>query len=434
MPEPERLLSQFKAFVGELGVALDADVNVELWNGDVVPLCRQPSSELAIRICDPGVVASLLRSPRMMTVVALFASGRLRIVNGTLLDFEPRRQDIEAKVRAGAWRRIDTWRALKALASFLTLPGGAKAGDHAFEEGGGRRDDKALVQFHYDISNEFCALFLDPLMVYSCAYFPDWDASLEDAQTFKLDMICRKLRLAPGEKLLDIGCGWGGLIIHAARRYGVTAHGATLSASQFAFAQARIAALGLQDRVTVTLADFRSLDGVFDKIASVGMYEHIGAKNLDGYFAKVASLLRTRGLFLHHAIVRRARPERRYARQVTTRAMTKYIFPGGYLDHLGGSIAHLEMNEFDVHDVEGLREHYAFTCRKWTERLYARRDEASAMIGEVRTHLWLLYLARSAIAFDRGAAAVFQTLASKRAPGASGLPPTRADLHLPERG
>ena len=434
MPAPENDLLKFKVFLHHVGSLLETDISVELWDGNMVPLCGQPTSNLAVRIADPGVIASLLRSPRTLTVASLLASGRLRIVNGTLLELEPRRQEIENKVRVGALRKIDKWLALKALLPFLMLPGKAPIKDQAFQgkskntaEKG--RDDKAFVQFHYDLSNDFYALFLDPLMIYSCAYFPRWDATLEEAQRAKLDIICRKLRLQPGERFLDIGCGWGGLITHAAQHYGVMAHGTTLSQAQFEFAKARIAALKLEERVTVELADFRTLAGTYDKIASIEMYEHIGAANLEGYFAKVASLLRVRGLFLQQASVRRARRDDAYLKHPWQVAFTKYIFPGGYLDHIGNTIDNLEKHEFDVHDVENWREHFSLTLRKWTARLYGRRHEAEALIGEARTHLWLLYLARSAIGFDRGAMAVIQILASKRVWGASGLPPTRADLY-----
>jgi cyclopropane-fatty-acyl-phospholipid synthase len=266
-------------------------------------------------------------------------------------------------------------------------------------------------------------------MVYSCAYFPDWNASLEDAQRAKLDMTCRRLRLKPGDRFLDIGCGWGALVCHAAKTYGVTAHGVTLSQAQFDFAQNLVAREGLTDRVTIELKDFREVTGEYDKIASIGMFEHVGVENHDGYFAKMNSLLRVRGLLLNHSIARRSRPGGSKKHPPMYAAMQKYIFPGGELDHIGGSLAHLENNDFDIHDVEGWREHYAMTLRHWTARLYARRAEAFRMIGEAKTHAWLLYLARCAIGFDRGAMAIFQTLASKRNVGASGLPPTRRDLY-----
>ena len=286
-------MQKFEKFLHHLADLLDVDLSVELWSGEVIPLCRRPTSDLALRIADPGVIASLLRSPRMLTFISLLASGRLRLVNGTLFEFEPRRQEITAKLRNGGWRRIDKRLMLSALAPFLMMSGKASIDDQAYKgESRGARDDKALVQFHYDLSNDFYALFLDPLMVYSCAYFPTFEASLEEAQRAKLDIICRKLRLKPGEKFLDIGCGWGGLVIHAAQNYGVIAHGATLSQKQFDYAKARIAALGLEDRVKIELADFREFEGPYDKIASVGMFEHVGEKNLEDYFAKVFSLLK----------------------------------------------------------------------------------------------------------------------------------------------
>jgi cyclopropane-fatty-acyl-phospholipid synthase len=431
-PQLERLFEH-------IGRIFEVDISLILWNGARIPLCSRPSSDLALKLYDPGVITSLLRAPKLWTAIELLLNGRIRIVNGTFFDFEPRRQDLENKLRAGLWKKIDKRLAFSALAPFLfgdRNPPARKL-DYAgavpdrVEHG---RDDRALVQFHYDLSNAFYALFLDPQMVYSCAYFPTWDASLEAAQASKLDLVCRKLRLQPGDRFLDIGCGWGGLVIHAAQRYGVQAHGVTLSQAQFDFAAARVAELGLTDRIKLELKDYRELTGEYDKIASVGMFEHVGLDNHDAYFAKMRSLLRVRGLLLNHAITRRARAENFRRKPPEYVAMTRFIFPGGELDHIGRSLDHLEMHEFDVHDVEGLREHYAKTCRLWTERLYARRAEAEAMIGEARTHLWLIYLARSAIGFERGAMAVFQTLASKRAPGASGLPPTRRHLFERETG
>jgi len=426
---------QLERFLRHLGQVFDVDLSLVLWDGARFPLCARPSSDLALKIYDPGVIASLLRAPKLWTAIELLLNGRIRIVGGTFFDFEPRRQDLENKLRAGAWKKIDKGLAFSALAPFFfasrnpPTPKLDFAGNIAdrVDEG---RDDKALVQFHYDLSNEFYALFLDPRMVYSCAYFPTWEASLEEAQVSKLDIVCRKLQLKAGERLLDIGCGWGGLVIHAAQHYGVTAHGVTLSQAQFDFACKRVAELGLADRIRIELKDYRELTGEYDKIASVGMFEHVGLDNHDAYFAKMHSLLRVRGLLLNHAITRRARRRNFRRKPPEYVAMTRFIFPGGELDHIGLSLDNLEIHEFDVHDVEGLREHYAKTCRIWAERLYARRREAEALIGEVKTHLWLIYLARCAIGFERGAMAIFQTLASKRAPSAlgSGLPPTRRHL------
>jgi len=426
------------AILQQLASALDVDISVRLWNGQHVPMNHRNGEDLILSIQDPGVIATLLRSPRMLTVVDLFMNGRVRIENGTMLDLEPRRQRIEEKIRAGALRGVRKWPIVRDLAPFLLASSGPPRQRMSYDgpvsqrhESG--RDDKTLVQFHYDLSNEFYALFLDPMMVYSCAYFPDWNASLEEAQRAKIDMICRKLRLQQGDRFLDIGCGWGALVCHAARHYGVQAHGVTLSQNQFEYAKARVVAEGLTNRVTVELKDFREVSGQYDKIASIGMFEHVGLANHDGYFAKMHSLLRERGLLLNHSIARRSRPGGFKQSPTMYAAVQKYIFPGGELDHIGSSLAHLENNEFDIHDVEGWREHYALTLRHWTHNLYAHRTEAAGMVGEARAHAWLLYLSRCAIAFDRGAAAIFQTLASRRNVGASGLPPTREDLYSSQR-
>jgi cyclopropane-fatty-acyl-phospholipid synthase len=434
MPQTDIAAERLAKVLRHLADAFDVDLSVELWDGQVVPLGAKPASDLTLSVRDPGAIATLLRSPRMLTVVDLFMNGRIRVVNGTMLELEPRRQHIEDKIRAGALRDLKKWPILKGLAPFLLASARAPRQKMSYTgpvpqrlEGG--RDDKALVQFHYDLSNDFYALFLDAQMVYSCAYFPTWETNLEDAQTAKVDMTCRKLRLQSGDRFLDIGCGWGALVCHAAKTYGVKAYGVTLSQEQYDFARARVAREGLTKSIDIELKDFREVTGEYDKIASIGMFEHVGLANHDQYFAKMRSLLRIRGLLLNHSIARRSRPGGFKKSPTMYAAVQKYIFPGGELDHIGSSLAHLENNEFDIHDVEGWREHYALTLRHWTSRLYANRSKAEAIVGGARTHAWLLYLSRCAIAFDRGAAAIFQTLASKRNVGASGLPPTRDDLY-----
>lgn len=282
------------------------------------------------------------------------------------------------------------------------------------------------------MGNDFYALFLDPRMQYSCAYFTDWQGNLEQAQHDKLELICRKLRLEPGEQLLDIGCGWGGLVCHAAAFHGVRAHGVTLSPEQAAFAKRRVVELGLEDRVTIEVKDYAELDRTFDKISSIGMAEHVGIANLPAYFSKVRSLLRDRGVFLNHAITRRAKQSRRaFARiRPEQRLIKKYIFPGSELDHIGHSVAAMEAKGFEVHDVEGLREHYARTTRLWCQRLSAREDEAITQVGRERYRLWVAYLAGVSFAFADGSLRIFQTVATKhKAKGPSGMPATRAHLY-----
>ncbi len=434
MANGARQIEAARTLMAHLAQVLEADLWVRLWNGERLPLGSNVTSELGLTICSPAAITRLIRRPRLNTIIELLTAGDIDIEGGTLIDIAHKRGQMRTK---GLFRRIDKVLAAKALWPFMF--GQAAVSDTLAHQGERKtsveqgRDDKALVQFHSDISNEFYALFLDPEMLYTCAYFPNWSATLEEAQTAKLDMICRKLRLQPGERMLDIGSGWGGLICYAAQHYGVKAHGVTLAQEQFDFANARIARLGLQDSVTVELKDYRQVDewGAYDKISSIGMFEHVGIDNHDNYFMQMHRLLRPRGLYLHHAIARPAKRDMKHFRRQRAeyKALTTYIFPGGELDTVGMSINGLERHGFEVHDVEGWREHYQRTTQLWTERLYANRERAAAEIGWPKTRLWLLYLAGCSLAFERSAVGIFQTVASKKTKGPSGLPPTRARLY-----
>ncbi len=428
----DKRLEAAKRMVRHLAEHLDADLYVRLWDGEAIPLGGGPAGPVGLGIRSASAVTRLVRSPRFKTIVALMAEGEVEIEGGTLLDLAAGRREMKTKK---LFRQLDKGLLIRNGLPFLF--GSAKpterydfAGSVAEKHEAGR-DDKALIQFHYDLSNEFYRLFLDPEMQYSCAYYPRWDASLEEAQKAKLDMICRKLRLQPEESFLDIGCGWGGLICHAARHYGVKAHGVTLSQAQLDFAREKIRQLGLQDRVTVELKDFRALEGTFDKIASIGMFEHVGIANHPAYFLKMRDLLKPRGLLLNHAIARPAKKDDRTFRKGNPeyKAITTYIFPGGELDHIGMSLGNLERHGFEVHDVEAWREHYARTCKLWCERLQANKDAAIGHVGAAKFRIWLLYLAGCSLAFERGSVGIFQTLASRKSKGPSGLPPTRADLY-----
>jgi cyclopropane-fatty-acyl-phospholipid synthase len=409
------------------------DLSLRLWDGALVALAPTARSDLVVSIATPAALTRLVRRPRLTTVVELIAEGAVDLEGGTLLDLSAR---LGGGSTRGMAKRISKLLAARTLLPFLFGPGEggtghAYAGAQAAEHGKGR-DDKALVQFHYDLSNAFYALFLDPEMVYSCAYFPDWDADIATAQRAKLEMICRKLRLKPGQHMLDIGCGWGGLVCHAAQHHGVRAHGVTLSQAQHDFAVEKVRRLGLQDRVTIELRDFRDLKDIeFDRIASIGMFEHVGLANRAGYFQQIRALLKPRGAYLHHAITRPMKRTERDFRKKRPEysAIIDYVFPGSELDHIGGTVDALEAGGFEVHDVEGWREHYGRTCRLWTERLFANRAAAEAEVGAARTRLWLLYLAGVCLGFERGTIGIFQTVATKRARGASGMPPTRGDLY-----
>ena len=287
--------------------------------------------------------------------------------------------------------------------------------------------DRQAVSYHYDVSNDFYALWLDEQMVYSCAYFATADEDLEAAQARKLDYLCRKLRLRPGERLLDIGCGWGGLVIHAARKYGVDALGITLSKKQAELANERIERAGLQKRCRVEVSDYRDLNetGAFEKIVSVGMFEHVGESQLPLYFQHAWRLLRPKGVFLNHGIANR--PIDPNPRGSTFQ--NRYIFPDGELVPINVTLRFAEEAGFEVRDVESLREHYVLTLRHWARRLELHREEALQVVNEPTFRVWRLFLPGSAYGFAAGLLNVFQAVLLKPEEGRSGLPLTRADWY-----
>jgi cyclopropane-fatty-acyl-phospholipid synthase len=289
-------------------------------------------------------------------------------------------------------------------------------------------ENRGAIQFHYDVSNEFYKLWLDRAMVYSCGYFEQADVSLDDAQQAKLDHICRKLMLQPGEKFLDVGCGWGALAIHAAQHYGVCSHGITLSQKQLDVARQRIAAAGLEDRVTVELKDYRDLQGeaIYDKVASVGMFEHVGLRNLPVYFSTVHRLMKPTGLFLNHGITHE---QAGWRKNTSTQFINRYVFPDGQLDCISNIQKFMECASFEIADVEALRSHYALTLRAWVDRLERRHARALEYVSEATYRVWRLYMAASALEFESGHIGIYQVLASKRGPCQARLPLTRRHLY-----
>jgi cyclopropane-fatty-acyl-phospholipid synthase len=285
-----------------------------------------------------------------------------------------------------------------------------------------KRTDRRAISHHYDVGNDFYEIVLGPSMVYSCAYWPSPDATLEQAQRDKLDLVCRKLGLTQGQRLLDVGCGWGSMAVHAAREYGVRVVGITLSQEQAAYARKRAADEGLTDLVEIRVQDYRDVtDGPYDAISSIGMAEHVGADRYLEYAEDLYRLLRPGGRLLNHQIGRR--PQRDESSYNVDEFIDAYVFPDGELAPVGTTVTQLERAGFEVRDVEAIREHYGLTLRHWVANLEADWARAVRLAGAGRARVWRLYMAASALSFERNRIGVNQVLAVRTPEGgASGMP------------
>jgi cyclopropane-fatty-acyl-phospholipid synthase len=395
-------------------------VPIRFWDGSVLPA---GDSAGAIVTVSRRAVAHLLHAPGQLGLARAWVDGSLGVegdleaVLATRHAFDgvslPRR-DL-ALVALGAVR--DAGPGVLRRPSVPSIEARVRGGRHSQP-----RDGEA-VRHHYDLSNDFYRLVLGPSMVYSCAYFEHPDDPLERAQERKLELICRKLRLGPGQRLLDVGCGWGSLALHAARHYGAEVLGITLSEPQAQFARERAAELGLGRQVRFEVADYRELaSGRFDRVASVGMFEHVGQAQLTDYFDRLRRLLLPGGLLLNHGIGRLSphRPE-------TDEFIARYVFPDGELLPLADVIAALQQAGLDPRDVESLREHYPLTLRTWTANLRANHVEATALVGAERVRTWELYMLASALGFEDAEITGYQVLAA-RGDGPHGLPLDRLSL------
>jgi len=397
---------------------------VRLWDGSILPPERGRRSRFTLVIRNPAAMRTLFLSPNELMLGEAFMHGEIDVEGELGCAFHL--ADHLMRHRPGVGRKIRWARVLLSLpAREAGSQGGLRAkidGDlHSIE-----RDRKA-VTYHYDLSNDFYSLWLGCGMVYSCGYFAGPNDDLDTAQERKLDLICRKLRLRPGERFLDIGCGWGALPIHAAKRYGADAVGITVSRPQAELATERIRETGMEGRCRVEIADYREMqgEGLFDKIASIGMVEHVGLSGLAGYFRQTFRLLRPGGVILNHGIA--LNPA--YPAAAGPSFSDHYIFPDGEILPLSTLLRVAEEEGFEVRDVECFREHYVRTLTHWRKRLEARGGEATRIVGEPTFRAWRLYLAGAAHTFAEGKNSVHQALLVRLDGGKSGLPPTREDWY-----
>ncbi|TDG08887.1 class I SAM-dependent methyltransferase [Paraburkholderia guartelaensis] len=288
--------------------------------------------------------------------------------------------------------------------------------------------DKQAIQYHYDVSNEFYKLWLDENMVYSCAYFENGDEDLATAQLKKIDHILTKIQVKEGHKLLDIGCGWGALVLRAAQKFGARCVGVTLSQNQFDLATARVKAAGLEDRIEIRLQDYRDIQGQFDRITSVGMFEHVGRKNLPGYFRKVHDLLADDGVAMNHGITS-SDAESGETALGGGEFIDRYVFPDGELPHIGLALEAAQRGGLEAVDVESLRRHYAHTLDLWAENFEARAEEAKRLVDDEKFRIWRVYLAGCAYAFEHDDVSIFQIVCRKAGRSASTLPWSRRYMY-----
>jgi cyclopropane-fatty-acyl-phospholipid synthase len=404
-----RLLAALRARLGAESMPL----RIVFWDGEAFDLASDPA------------VTITLHSRHLLRLFLTGGMGRLAeaYVTGELTA-DGRIEDV-LRVGLALAERLGKMPLLRRLAP---LPGMRWGRRH------NRERDAAAVRYHYDVSNEFYRLWLDRHMVYSCAYFVTGAEDLDTAQEQKLDHLCRKLRLSPGERLLDIGCGWGGLLIWAAAHYGISGVGVTLSRPQAELARDRAAAAGLGERLEFRVQDYRDIPGAdeFDKIVSVGMYEHVGIANLGHYFAAIARLLKPGGLALNHGITAGDRDGRAQG-PPGGEFIDRLVFPGGEVTHVSRALYEIAGAGLEILDVEDLRSHYPPTLAHWVRRLEAAREAAIAAAGAERWRIWRLYMAGMAHAFDRGWMTVAQVLALKPLPdGPAPRPWTRKYQYVPQ--
>jgi len=408
-------------------VGADPPVGVECWDGSHF---GPQDSGTTIHFRSPNALRRLFYAPNELGLSRTYVAGEADISGDIFGLFDLRDamagRDEALRLEFGWRTRLELLRVSRRLGALGRPP--APPPEEARLSGlrHSKRRDAEAISHHYDVSNDFYRLVLGQTMAYSCAYFPTWDTSLDEAQDAKHELICRKLGLTPGMRLLDVGCGWGGLVLHAAARHGVRAVGITISRPQAELAEKRVAEAGLADQIEIRLQDYRDVtDGPYDAISSIGMFEHVGLSQLERYFQVLLSLLRPEGRLLNHAISRTDPTSTSFE---PNSFIARYVFPDGELHEVGSVVTAMQKVGYEVRDVESLREHYARTLRAWVANLEANWDDALKLAGKARARIWHLYMAGSAISFEAGRISVHQALGVKPdRNGASGMPATRAE-------
>ncbi len=391
-------------WVKDVRVDIDIPLRLTLWNGQHHDLGNFTKPLVTLHVKSAVALPYLLK-PNLNNLGEAYVKGKID-VEGKLADIIEFAyslvKDTGARASAGTLARLRNYYA------------------HS------RATDKKSVQAHYDVSNEFYRLWLDENMVYSCAYFENGDEDLGTAQLKKIDHILTKIRVQPGQRLLDIGCGWGTLVLRAVEKFGAQCTGVTLSQNQFDLATARVKAAGLEKVIDIRLLDYRDMRGQFDRITSVGMYEHVGRSNLSAYFGKIGDLLTDDGIAMNHGITL-SDPDA--AETAAGRFIDRYVFPGGDLPHLSFALQAMQHGGLEALDVESLRHHYARTLDFWTDNFETRAEKAKALVSDEKFRIWRMYLAGCAYAFRRDDISLYQVVCCKSGRDSPNLPWSRRYMY-----
>jgi cyclopropane-fatty-acyl-phospholipid synthase len=378
-------------------------LRLELWNGQQLDFGKL-APEVTVKIPHVSALPYLL-TPSLANLGKAYVEGK-----------------IEVEGRVNEIIRISS-----ALAAQTLKPEGRFARMTRTVRHTKKRDSEA-IQYHYDVSNDFYSEWLDKNMVYSCAYFENGDEDLATAQLKKIDHILTKIQVRPGDRLLDIGCGWGALVMRAAQKFGAKCVGITLSKNQYALAKERVEKAGLADRVDIRLEDYRDVTGRFDRITSVGMFEHVGLKNLPMYFSKVSSLLEDDGIAMNHGITS-TDVNSGEAAYGGGEFIDRYVFPHGELPHIGLVLRVMQEGGLEALDVENLRKHYAKTCGIWADNFETHTAKIRSLVDDKRFRIWRVYLAGCSYAFDQDWVSIYQVVCRKAGRGASALPWSRRYMY-----